>query len=73
MQGEETFMFCCTSIRALEPFQPSIIWVLGPFLPGGGGGKNRQRRDAGQLRPSSTIVMWSYTSTPHICLHGMER
>ena len=40
---------------------------------GGGGGQNRQRRDAGHLRPSSTKIKWSYTSTPRICLHGMQR
>ena len=32
MQGEETFIFCRTAKRASEPFQPSIIWVMGLFL-----------------------------------------
>lgn len=38
-------------------------------------GQNRQRREVDHSRPSCAKVNneWSYTSTPTICLHGVER
>jgi len=53
----------------LGPTQPPMQWVLGaPSL-----GVKRPEREAEHSPPSNAEVknVWSYTSTPPICLHVM--
>jgi hypothetical protein len=52
------------------PPQPSNQWVPAFYT-----GSKAARRRANQSLSSSADVMneWSYTSTPHTCLQGMDR
>jgi hypothetical protein len=68
-QGLGIFLFTTMSISALGPTQSPIQWVLGALSlrvrqPG---------HEADHSPPSSAKVknVWSYTSTPLVCLHGM--
>jgi hypothetical protein len=63
------FLFTTVSRTALRPTQPPIQWVPGDRSLG----VKRPRREADHSPPSSADVKnaWSYTSTPHIRLHGV--
>jgi hypothetical protein len=54
----------------LGPTQPLIQWIP-EFFPG----VKRPGHQVDHSPPSSTVVKseWSYTSTPHIYLHRMNR
>jgi hypothetical protein len=67
-QRMEIFLFTTESRTALEPTQPPIQWVPGALSLR----VKWQRREADHSPPSSAKVknVWSYTSTPPICLHG---
>jgi hypothetical protein len=57
------------SRAALGPTQPPIQWVPGALTLG----VKRLGREADHSPPSSAKDknVWSYTSTPSICLHGV--
>jgi hypothetical protein len=68
-QGLGIFLFTIASRMALEPTQPPIQWVSGAFFLG----VKQLGCEADHSPPSSAEVnnMWSYTSTPPVCLNGM--
>jgi hypothetical protein len=68
-QGLGIFLFSTASGPYLEPTQPPIQWVSGPLSLR----VKRPDREADHSPPSSAEVknLWSYTSTPQICLHDM--
>jgi hypothetical protein len=55
-----------SSTPALGPTQPTFHWVPGA---------ERQGRELNHSLPSSAEVKneWSYTSTPSICLHAVDK
>ena len=66
----KVFLLPETPRPALEPTQPPIQCVLG-FFPG----VKRARREVDHKPSYSAEVKneWRYTSTPLICLHGVDR
>jgi hypothetical protein len=69
-QGQQIFLFSKTFRPALGPTQPPIKWIPGFFA-----GVKHLGYEVDRSPPFSAEVKneWSYISTPHICLHGMER
>jgi hypothetical protein len=69
--------FCSTKRpdRFWGTFKLSARWEPGLFLWRGGGGSKRRGSEADHSPPSSTEVKneCSYTSTPPICLQGVDR
>jgi len=68
-RGQNIFIFSKTSILALWPTQTSLQGVLW-FFPG----VKASGREVDRSPPSSAEVRneWSFTSTPHTCIHGVE-
>lgn len=69
-QGKETFLFYKKSRPSPEIIHPVIQWVLGFFL-----GVKRPECEINSSSLTSDEVRndWSYTSTPLLCIHGVDR
>jgi hypothetical protein len=68
-QRLDIFLSTTASRPVLGPTQPPIQWVPGVLSLG----VKRPGRETDHLPPSSAEIknVWSFTSTPPICLHGM--
>jgi len=69
-QQQEIYFFYKTSRQALGPSQPPIQWLLGYFSLG-----EKWPGCEGDHSPSSSVEVkseWSYTATPHVCLHALH-
>jgi hypothetical protein len=68
---DKRFFYCSQRPDRFESTQPPA-WCVPKFFAGG---ITRTRRHVDHLPPSKTKVKneWSYTSTPPICLQGVDR